>query len=264
MRGEAAQAFVYNPVPLAIPGLIRLLADSDRGVRLIAAEALSAIRDRQAVPALMKALDEIHQDHALATGNEQVFGVFARALGEIGDANAVPALQRALKRAGMLGGIHSGDRHALEAAIVHALTRLGDRETAGEYWADCLPSEEAARGLATVGNAKHLRRLTGELATVAHDTKEHPPDPNELFTCSDWRLGLTRSLLLAVEGVLARDAAGASVEDLRAVALLPDGLRFLETYNVILDWDELREVTVDCGGAKHMAVKELVRRGQTA
>jgi hypothetical protein len=263
VRDNAAQAFVFNPVPLATPSLIGLLADVY--VRKTAAQALSAIRDRQAVPALITALEEIHQDYVLHEGYRATgimhFGFFARALGEIGEANAVTALQRALKRARMLRiRLPAWDVHFIEVDIVHALERLGDRETAGEYWADCLPSEEAARGLATVGSAKHLRRLIGELATVARDSKEHPYEPD--FNCGDPRLSLTRSLLLAVEGVLVRDAAGASVEDLRAVTLLPDGFRFLESYNVILDWDEFREVTVDCRGTKHMAMKELARRGQ--
>lgn len=64
-----------------------LLSDEDMGVRMRAAMALRRIGDRDAVPALIK---------ALADEDEYVRVSAAAALGEIGDQTASPALEVAL------------------------------------------------------------------------------------------------------------------------------------------------------------------------
>ncbi|OYT68772.1 MAG: hypothetical protein CFK48_10465 [Armatimonadetes bacterium CP1_7O] len=88
----------------AVPALMQALRDEDKDVRSAACEALGAIGDASAVPALIKAL-----------GDWRVRSAACRALGAIGDASAVPALINALE---------DGDWRVRSAAC-RALERLG-------------------------------------------------------------------------------------------------------------------------------------------
>lgn len=77
----------------AVDMLIRLTgaAGEEQQTRFFAIEALGAIRDRRAVPALVKALQE------KTGGNLSLCYAAIQALGSIGDANVVPALLPLLK-----------------------------------------------------------------------------------------------------------------------------------------------------------------------
>ena len=87
VRAAAAEALGAIGDPQAVPALIQALGDSDSAVRRAAAEALGKLGDPQAIPALIQALGDSDRDVRRAA---------AEALGAIGDPQAVPALIQAL------------------------------------------------------------------------------------------------------------------------------------------------------------------------
>ncbi|MFC1808592.1 HEAT repeat domain-containing protein [Candidatus Omnitrophota bacterium] len=92
----------------AVPALIKALHDDQGYLRVIAAEALGDIGDRDTVPVLIKALDD-SEWHV----REKV----VEALGKIGDKRAVPAIVRVLKDSNM----------EVSKASVEALGKIGDK-----------------------------------------------------------------------------------------------------------------------------------------
>ncbi|MBZ0285113.1 MAG: HEAT repeat domain-containing protein [Anaerolineae bacterium] len=99
----------------AIPGLITLLQHKDEKLRIAAAWALGEIGNREAVPALIKTLE----DRRSAALRQQA----ADALGRIGDAEAVNALSRAL-----------GDREKeVRKEAADALRKIGTPDSLKAY-----------------------------------------------------------------------------------------------------------------------------------
>lgn len=82
VRHCGALALRYQPDPRAIPHLIAVLADPDRLLAHLAADALTAI-GREAVPALLETIQKGPHTARLEA---------ARALSKIGDPRAIPAL----------------------------------------------------------------------------------------------------------------------------------------------------------------------------
>jgi HEAT repeat protein len=78
----------------AMPVLIQLLNDKDRGIQVAAAVALGEIGDNRAVPALLQALEDRSRGKNTYLQSDSDIIV---ALGKIADARALPALKRAVK-----------------------------------------------------------------------------------------------------------------------------------------------------------------------
>ncbi|MDP8230456.1 MAG: HEAT repeat domain-containing protein, partial [Candidatus Gorgyraea atricola] len=95
----------------AVPVLIKEL---DKGGNLVAAIALGKIGSTRAVTALIKALEDTNTD---------VRKNVAEALGNIGDDRAVPALIKALNDGGI---VSSGYEGALKGKVAEALGNIGD------------------------------------------------------------------------------------------------------------------------------------------
>jgi HEAT repeat protein len=109
MRQAAARVLGQIGDRQAIPALIQALQDEDRDVRQAAAEALGQIGDPQAIPALIQALQDEDRDVRQAA---------AEALGQIGDPQAIPALIQALQ-----------DKEGwVRRAAAQALGEIGDRQ----------------------------------------------------------------------------------------------------------------------------------------
>ena len=106
VRQSAALALCHQPTPEAIPALIRSLDDPDPMLASLAGNALSLLK-AAAVPALMDALE---QQHSPAARREIV-----RALAEIGDPRAIPALMKAIE----------SDSALLQYWAEHGLEKLG-------------------------------------------------------------------------------------------------------------------------------------------
>jgi HEAT repeat protein len=83
VRGMAAHTLGKIGDEAAIPGLLKLIEHLDSDVRWSAADALGKIGDKAAVPGLLKLLE--HSD-------DDVREIVADALGEIGDEAAIPGL----------------------------------------------------------------------------------------------------------------------------------------------------------------------------
>lgn len=106
VRQSAALGLCHQPTPEAIPALIRSLDDPDPMLASLAGNALSLLK-AAAVPALMDALDQQHSP----TARREI----VRALAEIGDPRAIPALMKSIE----------SDSALLQYWAEHGLEKLG-------------------------------------------------------------------------------------------------------------------------------------------
>jgi HEAT repeat protein len=130
-RGAAAEALTRLGDG-AIPALLDLIHDSDRGVGRAAAWALAQMKDRRDMRRLIRAAEwttpylEAPDDlasyqalmHGLVIGSPASRVAAAVALGRLGDRRAVPELIETLNGSGTLPRL----------ACIHALGRIGDAE----------------------------------------------------------------------------------------------------------------------------------------
>lgn len=75
--------------PMTIPALLEALRDKDAEIRAVAAEALGAIGENDALQGL--------EDALMSDENDDVRSAAAKALGTIGDVTSVPILLKALQ-----------------------------------------------------------------------------------------------------------------------------------------------------------------------
>jgi HEAT repeat protein/DNA polymerase III delta prime subunit len=94
----------------AIPGLLKLVEDSDYNVRKIAAEALGEIGSDRAIPALLKLVED---------SNYSVRCFAANALGEIGSERTIPALLKLVE----------DSNYSVRRRTVEALGKIGSERT---------------------------------------------------------------------------------------------------------------------------------------
>jgi len=109
VRRSAAGALGNIGDAQAIPRLLKLLEDSDSDVRRSAAEALGKIGDAQAIPGLLKLLEDSDSDVRRSA---------ADALGNIGDAQAIPRLLKLLE---------DSDSY-VRSRVADALGNIGDAQ----------------------------------------------------------------------------------------------------------------------------------------
>jgi HEAT repeat protein len=107
VRSSAADALGKIGDDRAIPGLLKLVEDSDSDVRRSAADALGKIGDAQAIPGLLKLVEDSDSDVRRSA---------ADALGKIGDAQAIP---------GLLKLVEDSDSDVRRSAA-DALGKIGD------------------------------------------------------------------------------------------------------------------------------------------
>jgi HEAT repeat protein len=106
-----------------------LLLDTDAALRVGGADALGEVRDRSAVPALVKTLDD---------NSPQVRAQAAESLGKIGDKSAVPALVKKM---------HDPEQGVRETATA-ALGQIGDRSAVGAITEAMTNADWSVRGAA--------------------------------------------------------------------------------------------------------------------
>lgn len=88
-RRQAIYRLLDLADPMTIPALLEALRDKDAEIRSVAAEALGAIGENDAVQGLEEAL--------LTDESDEVRAAAAKALGTIGDVTSVPVLLQALR-----------------------------------------------------------------------------------------------------------------------------------------------------------------------
>jgi HEAT repeat protein len=109
VRSSAAGALGKIGDAQAIPGLLKLVEDSDSDVRSSAADALGKIGDAQAIPGLLKLVED---------SNSQVRKSAVDALGKIGDEKAIPGLLKLVEDSDSYVGWSAAD----------ALGNIGDEK----------------------------------------------------------------------------------------------------------------------------------------
>jgi len=112
VRWIAADALGKIGDDRAIPGLLKLVEDSDSDVRSRAADALGNIGDDRAIGGLLKLVEDSDSD---------VRWMAADALGKIGDAQAIPGLLKLVE--------HS--HHYVRWSAADALGNIGDAQAIG-------------------------------------------------------------------------------------------------------------------------------------
>lgn len=124
-RLRLARALGGHATPEVVQAMTVHLGSEDRRVREAAVAALTAARDREALPALVAYL-EAHPDEVLPA---------IRALGALGDARALPVL---------LGVLGKTDDAVARVHVVEALARIGDRRAVAGL-VGCLDDSHASR-----------------------------------------------------------------------------------------------------------------------
>lgn len=149
LRLAAAEALSESPSARAVPSLGRALSDGDAGVRSAAAAALGKSAAPEAVLALLGHLDD---------GTPEVRRVVALALGDLGDARAVVPL---------IGKIQDS-RPAVREAVARALAQLADPRSTPALVLALHDADEAVRSaalsaLARIGDPGTVASISGLL-----------------------------------------------------------------------------------------------------
>jgi HEAT repeat protein len=192
-----------------------------------------------AVDALVAAFEDSSYGIAQDVNNA---AYVAEALGQIGDARAVEPFIAALVFRGQFDFDKTWN-HALRSNVARALGRIGDKRALEPLLTALKDSNvlgiqsAAAEGLGQLGDARAVEPLVTALSN----------------------LGGVREAIPALEKILERAAADATLEDLYQVTALQDRFQFDEW--VICQSDT---VTIDCSRIKQLARQELIRRGLEA
>jgi HEAT repeat protein len=151
VRSSAADALGKIGDAQAIPGLLKLVEDSDSSVRRRAAEALGKIGDSQAIPGLFKLVED--SDYSVRSSA-------AEALGKIGDSQAIP---------GLLKLVEDSD-YSVRSRAADALGKIGDSQAIPELLklvedSDSYVGMRAADALGKIGDSQ---AIPGLLKLVQH------------------------------------------------------------------------------------------------
>jgi HEAT repeat protein len=170
--------------PRCVEPLCDMLKDSDKNVRLKAAEALRAIGDQRAIPSLIEALDD---------SSTQVRGQAASALGNIGDERAIKPLknrlddnngivsfnaERALRKIGEKG-IKAINDYKKDKIHIDALKEKEEKERFYEEW------------FKEIGNSKNIKDNKQPANDDNYEIKSDDQDENVIRDSSRGKSGVS-------------------------------------------------------------------------
>ncbi|NEO57465.1 MAG: hypothetical protein F6K54_32955 [Okeania sp. SIO3B5] len=143
---------------VAVPGLVKLLEDSDKYVRRGAADTLGEIRSKTAVPGLIKLLED--SDYLVRYSAE-------KALGEIGSETAIPELIKLLENSD----------YSVRESAAEALGEIGSETAIPELIkllenSDYSVRESAAEALGEIGSETAIPELIKLLENSDYSVRE--------------------------------------------------------------------------------------------